>query len=115
LPGALLRNVGTRFICKNVGIAPASNKFPLSRPSYSIPIAHADGRFYCPPDELKRLEDNEQIVFRYLDNPNGSVGDVAGICDETGRIVAMMPHPERAADPALRNTDGVEILHALLS
>ncbi len=115
LSGALLRNESTRFICKNVEIFPASNKLSLKNASYTIPIAHADGRYYCSPDELKRMEDNGQIVFRYKNNPNGSVGDVAGICNAAGNVVAMMPHPERAADPALSNTDGVEILHALMS
>ena len=115
LPGALLRNVSTRFVCKNVEVIPASGRMALRKNRYTLPIAHADGRYYCSADELKRMEDNGQVVFRYQNNPNGSVGDVAGVSNASGNVVAMMPHPERAADPALSNTDGIEILRALLS
>jgi phosphoribosylformylglycinamidine synthase len=126
LPGILRMNTCGHFVCQNQYIRPATWQSPLThaladRP-YKIPIAHAEGNFYCDDEELRRLEDEERILFRYCDsegrrstgsNPNGSVADIAGICNAGRNVLGLMPHPERAADPLLRNTDGAALLDAL--
>lgn len=126
LPGALLRNDSTRFICKNVYIKPESTFSSAQLPSkaYQIPIAHGEGNFYCDAETLSKLEQNGQIWFRYCEasgkstpesNPNGSLQNIAGICNARKNVFGMMPHPERAADDYLNNTDGAEILRAFAS
>ncbi|GAB4419073.1 MAG: phosphoribosylformylglycinamidine synthase subunit PurQ [Bacteroidia bacterium] len=127
LDGALLHNVSTNFVCRNVHIRPVSTSAlltaSLERRAYQVPIAHAEGNYYCAPDDLLRLQDGDQILFQYCDaagnvggeaNPNGSLADIAGVCDAGKRVFGMMPHPERATDPLLGNTDGFQILHSLL-
>jgi phosphoribosylformylglycinamidine synthase len=127
LPGVLRLNVGGMFICDNVYIRPQGQANLLTASledrAYKIPIAHAEGNYFCTPDTLKALEDNGQILFRYCNaagevggnaNPNGSLADIAGVCNAAGNVFGMMPHPERAADPLVRNTDGLPILQALL-
>jgi len=88
-----------------------------------IPIAHGDGNYFTDEETLKRLEDNQQIVFRYCDssgnvsaesNPNGSISNIAGIINEQGNVMGMMPHPERASDPVLRHTDGRKIFDSIV-
>jgi phosphoribosylformylglycinamidine synthase len=126
LEGALLHNDSMRFICRNVFIRPASRNNLLTAPledrAYKIPIAHAEGNFYCTREVLEKLEDKEQILFRYCDaegkvnpesNPNGSLANIAGICNEGRNVFGMMPHPERACDPMLGNIDGKYLLEAL--
>ncbi len=128
LPGVLLRNRTLRFACKYVRlrVENATTRF-TSRCNegeiLQIPIAHGDGNFFTDPETLKRLEDQGQIVFRYCDragavtdeaNPNGSLGNIAGIKNEPGNVIGMMPHPERACDPILGHTDGQVVFRSLI-
>ena len=92
--------------------------------AYKIPIAHGDGRFYAPDDQLKEIYDNGQIIFKYCtqqavvtleSNPNGSLDSIAGISNRTKNVMGMMPHPERAADAALSNTDGMSVFESILN
>jgi len=120
LPGALLHNTSHRFICKNVHVIPGSSSNPITQTliptkALKIPIAHGEGRYTTDNDQLKRLQDNEQIIFRYCNedgqmgdefNPNGSMNDIAGVCNDNKNVFGMMPHPERASDSLLGNTDG---------
>lgn len=127
LPGALLHNNNHKFICRNSFILPQTyNSFATSllkkdKP-YKIPIAHGEGRFFAADDLLKSIKDNDQVLFRYCDekgnisqqaNPNGSVDNIAGICNKERNVIGMMPHPERAADQALLNTDGIAIFESV--
>lgn len=128
VPGALVRNTDQKFICKNVYIKPESNELLPTRSldvnkAYKIPVAHGEGRFYTDPDTLQRINDNGQVMFRYCDaygvvaegtNCNGSLQNIAGVSNEQRNVFGMMPHPERAADPDLGNTDGLQIFQSLL-
>lgn len=129
LPGALLQNTNQRFTCKNQYIKPVSNttlltaKLDMSKP-YNIPIAHAEGQFFADKDTLNQLNENDQVMFRYCDaqgnindeaNPNGSLENIAGICNTGKNVFGMMPHPERAADMELGNVDGKEIFDSILA
>ena len=128
LPGALLRNANQKFICKNVFLKPMTNNSPLTADldltqPLKIPIAHAEGRYYADDATLQKLVANDQILFKYCDencnftegsNPNGSLLDIAGICNEGRNVFGMMPHPERAAEAELGNTDGRLMLESLL-
>ncbi len=127
LPGALLHNVHHQFVCKNVYIRAENNDTILTTSiakgkALKIPIAHGEGNFFADDKTMKRLSENGQILFRYCDeegnvhpniNPNGTKDNIAGICNETKNVFGMMPHPERAADPVLGNTDGLAILESL--
>ena len=110
LPGALLKNAGGRFIdawvdLKLVGRdSEWSKNFPER--SVRLPVAHGDGRFHASPDEVKKLFDNGRVWFTYIDNPNGSVDNIAGVMNETGKIVGLMPHPERAIFDWMGSLDG---------
>lgn len=129
LDGALLHNDNQKFICKNVYLKPASDNTRMTKEldpnkTYKIPIAHGEGRFYASDEVMKRLEDNGQVLFRYVDqegnatsevNPNGSLNNIAGICNAGRNVFGMMPHPERAADGELANTDGVAMFRSLLN
>ncbi len=112
LPGALIRNQSLRFNDGWVELkAAASNKnfasgFALGA-SAKLPVAHADGRYMVEDDELKQLEDNNQIWFRYRDNPNGSMADIAGVSNRSGNVAALMPHPERAMAVWMGGMDGL--------
>ncbi len=117
LPGALLRNVNQQFICKNIYIRGEADNV------YKIPIAHGEGRYYADEQTLNKLEANNQVIFRYCDengkindeaNPNGSVNNIAGICNDNRNVFGMMPHPERACSDLLGNTDGRQIIKDLL-
>jgi phosphoribosylformylglycinamidine synthase len=128
LPGALLPNNTQKFICKNVYLLPDSKTSYLthylsSEKPLKIPIAHADGRYYADEQTLVELRKNDQILFRYCDdtgvvsaqtNPNGSVDNIAGVCNVKKNVYGMMPHPERAADAELNNCDGLRIFESLL-
>jgi phosphoribosylformylglycinamidine synthase len=119
LPGALLQNIHQKFICKNIFMKHASSA-PLK-----IPIAHGDGRYFAHETILEELEKNNQILFQYClpptteeifennYNPNGSLQDIAGICNKQGNVMGMMPHPERAASEKLGNTDGLKVFQLL--
>jgi phosphoribosylformylglycinamidine synthase len=125
--GALLHNSNQRFICKNVFLKPVSKSAAITKSltenSYKIPIAHGEGRFYANDSIVKSLEDNDQILFKYSDetgqiqdefNPNGSLKNIAGISNKSKNVFGMMPHPERASDSLLSNTDGKALFLSLL-
>lgn len=128
LPGALTRNKNLRFVCKHVNIRLEKNSSPYLKSLkpgeiYNIPIAHGEGCFYIDEDGLKKLQDNEQILFKYVDdhgnptedaNPNGSVENIAGIINKEGNVIGMMPHPERAIESLLGSNDGKIILKAIV-
>jgi phosphoribosylformylglycinamidine synthase len=128
LEGALLHNDQQKFICKNTFIKPASNSTAITKglelqKAYKIPIAHGEGRFFAPDDMLKKIQDNDQIIFNYCaadgsiddaSNPNGSLLNIAGITNAGKNVFGMMPHPERAADHLLANEDGKAIFESLL-
>ncbi|MFN4144777.1 MAG: phosphoribosylformylglycinamidine synthase subunit PurQ [Runella sp.] len=126
VPGVLLRNTSQKYICRNVYLMPQSKTTLLTaglpQQPLKIPIAHGDGRYFADADTLKSLNDNDQVLFRYCDptgliteaaNPNGSLENIAGVTNATKNVFGMMPHPERAADEALGNTDGRLILEQI--
>lgn len=118
LPGALLRNSQQQFVCKNIFVKDQQDHI------YKLPVAHGEGRFYADEKTLDELEQNGQVLLRYCDkqgnstpesNPNGSIRNIAGICNETRNVFGMMPHPERACSPQLANTDGQSIFKLLFT
>jgi phosphoribosylformylglycinamidine synthase subunit PurQ / glutaminase len=128
LPGALVRNRDLHFICDRVSLRVEQTRLPWTQ-AYApgavivLPIAHGEGRYYAEPDTLKELEDNDQVMFRYCSatgelseaaNPNGSLNQIAGICNRQGNVLGMMPHPERAADPVLGGCDGLKLFEGVL-
>ena len=120
LPGALLPNVGLRFVCRQVNIAVTQADTPFTRACgdlevLSIPVKHTTGRYYAPDVELERMEAHGQIVLRYLHdgNPNGSSNDIAGVCNEAGNVMGLMPHPEHAVDPLTGSTDGLALFASM--
>jgi phosphoribosylformylglycinamidine synthase I len=129
LPGALVRNKTIHFICKFVNLRVENADTPFTNQCefgqvLRIPIAHNDGRYFCDKETLRRLERNGQIVFRYCTpdgevteeaNPNGSVGNIAGIVNEKRNVLGMMPHPERASERLLGSEDGLFIWRSILS
>ncbi|OUM94402.1 MAG: phosphoribosylformylglycinamidine synthase I [Thermobacillus sp. ZCTH02-B1] len=122
LPGALLRNRDLKFHCHSTLLEVVNNETPFTR-EYAkgeiidIPIAHGEGNYYCDEETLARLEANGQVVFRYKkgENPNGSVNDIAGVCNERRNVVGMMPHPERAVSELLGSVDGRRMFTSVLS
>ena len=128
LPGALMRNAGLKFICRNVDmtVATADSLFTAkyaAGQAVSIPVAHNDGNYFADPDTLDRLEGEDRVAFRYsdadgkvteADNPNGSVRNIAGILSENRRVLGFMPHPENATDPLLGGTDGVPMFQGIV-
>jgi phosphoribosylformylglycinamidine synthase subunit PurQ / glutaminase len=129
LPGALLRNASQKFICKNTWLKTMTNNSALTADldltkAYKIPIAHAEGRYYADDATLQNLVKNDQILFKYCDqnggftegaNPNGTLLDIAGICNAERNVFGMMPHPERASETALGNVDGRFMFESLLN
>ena len=119
LPGALTRNRDLHFICEDAELSVASNRSAwlrgYSEGSLTLPIAHGEGRYQCSDDTLKQLQDDEAIALRYSTNPNGSVDDIAGVTSRDGNVLGLMPHPERACDPATGGIDGRAMLQALLN
>ena len=121
LPGAMMRNKNLHFICKYVKIQVENINTPFtnlckSRQILKIPIAHNDGNYYADKETLKALKKNKQIIFRYLPpNPNGSIDDIAGICNEAGNILGMMPHPERASEALLGSENGKLIFSSIVN
>lgn len=128
LPGALVRNRDLHFICDRVPLKVERNDLAWTQgyqkdQVITIPIAHGEGSYYADDNTLKELEDNAQVLFRYCDasgnvtpesNPNGSLNNIAGICNRQGNVLGMMPHPERAADSALGAVDGLALFEGLL-
>lgn len=120
LPGALQKNVGLKFRCEMAELRVETTRSALTCDSTAgdvlrIPINHFEGNYTCSPEVLAELEDQDRVVFRYVENPNGSMDDIAGICNESGNVVGLMPHPERASHPLLGSTDGRVLLGSLLS
>ena len=128
LPGALLHNTNHKFICKNVYLNPTTKNSLVtnqySESAIKIPIAHGEGRFHADEKTLNQIVKNDQILFKYCDekgivtkeaNPNGSLLNIAGICNKNRNVFGMMPHPERASDTELNNTDGKILFKSILN
>jgi phosphoribosylformylglycinamidine synthase I len=129
LPGAMLHNAGIDFRCEWVHLRTESTRTAFTNAAavddvLRLPIAHGEGNYHAPPELLARLQDEDRVVFRYCDengqpapgaNPNGSVDDIAGICNEARNVVGLMPHPERASEPDLGSADGRVFWDSLLS
>lgn len=119
LPGALQKNRGLKFLCASVQVRVETTSTPLTSECsvgqvLRIPINHFEGNYTCDPETLARLRDEDRVVVRYVENPNGSIDDIAGICNDTRNVVGLMPHPERAIHELLGSTDGVPMLRSLL-
>jgi phosphoribosylformylglycinamidine synthase len=120
LPGVLMRNKGLSFICDAVNVRLESTRTPFTRKgkkaaNYRIPIAHMEGNYFIDDGGLKKLQDNDQIVFRYAsENPNGAIDNIAGICNKQGNVLGLMPHPERVCHADLGGTDGKFFFESLL-
>jgi phosphoribosylformylglycinamidine synthase subunit PurQ / glutaminase len=119
LPGALQRNAGLRFICAPTEVKVVSSRSVLTRDlepgrALQIPINHYEGNYICDERTLAGLIDGDQIVLSYRENPNGSVDDIAGVCNVAGNVVGLMPHPERASNLLLGSEDGRLLIHSLL-
>jgi phosphoribosylformylglycinamidine synthase subunit PurQ / glutaminase len=126
LPGAMLRNANLHFHCEHVHVRVEQTDTPFTRACSTvrplkIPIAHGEGNYYAEPDVLARLEKNRQVIFRYVDaagqatpaaNPNGSLNNIAGICNEGRNVVGLMPHPERACELAVGSADGLVLFES---
>ena len=120
LPGALQKNRGLKFLCTTVELVVASTRSVLTSEATTgdvlrVPINHFEGNYTCSPATLDALRAEERIVLRYVRNPNGSLDDIAGICNEGRNVVGLMPHPERACDPLLGSEDGRPLLRSLLA
>jgi phosphoribosylformylglycinamidine synthase len=120
LPGALQKNAGLRFLCQEVSLRVASSSSVLTSEvevgtELRIPINHFSGNYTCSAEVLERLRANEQIVLRYVRNPNGSIDDIAGVSNEAGNVVGLMPHPERASSALLGSEDGLPLLASVLA
>ena len=122
LPGALLPNMGRRFVCRQVVVEVANAESPFTRAcepgqALSIPVKHTTGRFYAPPDDLRRLEAEGQVVLRYRagHNPNGSAGDIAAVANRGGNVMGLMPHPEHAVDPLTGSADGGKLFESVVA
>jgi len=119
LPGALQKNAGLKFLCRPERLRVEGGGTALSTgvevgTELTIPINHFEGNYTCEPETLAELRSDDRVVFRYVDNPNGSVDDIAGICSAGRNVVGLMPHPERASHALLGSTDGVPLLRSLL-
>jgi phosphoribosylformylglycinamidine synthase len=119
LPGALIRNKNLKFMCRTVGLE-VVNPHTMFSSLYEkgevirLPIAHGEGNYYCDEATLAKLKAENRIVFKYQNNPNGSVADIAGIINEKGNVLGMMPHPERAVDALLGNVSGLRLFQSIL-
>ncbi len=119
LPGVLLTNESLRFVCRQVEIEVLTTDSAFTNrcaagERLSIPVKHHDGRYFAPPELRKELEANDQVLFRYSDgqNPNGSLNDIAGVCNSGRNVVGLMPHPEYAVDPLSGSTDGLKLFQS---
>jgi len=129
LPGAMLKNKGLKYVCQHVSIRVESSATPFtsslqSGQVLSIPIGHMEGNFFCDDSTLRELEEHQQIIFRYCTpdgeiteaaNPNGSLSNIAGICNRSRNVLGMMPHPERASEPLLSSIDGLMIFDSMVN
>ncbi|MFQ3544261.1 phosphoribosylformylglycinamidine synthase subunit PurQ [Halobacillus rhizosphaerae] len=120
LPGAMLSNQHLKFMChyETLVVENAETLFTNHyqvKEEIDIPIAHGDGNYYCDDETLQQLRDHKQIVFTYKNNPNGSVGDIAGITNQQGNVLGMMPHPERAVEQLIGNDDGLRLFQSILT
>ena len=120
LPGALIRNRGLKFICRQVELRTETSRSPFtSRIEQGrilrVPIAHGEGCYYAEDRTLDELEAEDRVVFRYVDNPNGSLRDIAGILNAQRNVMGMMPHPERASDPLMGSTDGLPVFESMVA
>lgn len=129
LPGIMLKNKSLQFVCKDVYLSIVNDNSVFTRDISSdkvlkIPVAHGEGNYYADEVTLKSIDENNQIIFRYtsaegivneVDNPNGSVKNIAGIINKTGNVLGMMPHPERSCDPVLGKTDGQLIFRSVIN
>jgi phosphoribosylformylglycinamidine synthase len=120
LPGALQKNAGLAFVCDTVTLEVVTTGSALTRlatpgAELRIPINHFEGNYICDPETLRQLRDEDRVILRYVDNPNGSIDDIAGITSPAGNVVGLMPHPERASDLLLGSDDGVVLLQSLLA
>jgi phosphoribosylformylglycinamidine synthase len=127
LPGVLLKNRDQKFICEHVNVRVEHTETPFSSAYQTgqvlrLPIAHGDGNYFCDDATLQQLESNQQIIFRYCDaageitdaaNPNGSLHNIAGVCNANRNVLGLMPHPERAAEDVLNSHDGLAMFHSL--
>jgi phosphoribosylformylglycinamidine synthase I len=120
LPGALVRNQGLHFVCKTVNLRVETTHSPFTAGAekgqvLNLPVAHGEGCYIADERTLDELESDDRIAFRYLDNPNGSMRDIAGVLNAGRNVIGMMPHPERAADPLMGSTDGLVVLESMIS
>lgn len=120
LPGAMKRNEGLKFICRQVELKVMNNETMFTADFHkdeiiTIPIAHGEGNYFCDAETLKSLKENNQIIFTYQGhNPNGSIEQIAGIMNERGNVLGMMPHPERSVDPLLGGADGLKLFQSIV-
>jgi phosphoribosylformylglycinamidine synthase len=119
VPGALQKNAGLKFLCTTVRLRVETTTTCLTSEAtvgdvLRIPINHFEGNYTCDPETLAQLRDEDRIVVRYVENPNGSVDDIAGVCNEGRNVVGLMPHPERACHALVGSTDGAVLLRSLL-
>ena len=120
LPGALLRNKGLKYVCKPISLTVANGQTRFTsgyqgQREVVMTQGNGDGNYFADPETLARIEGEGQVVFRYVDNPNGSANDIAGLQNARGNVLGMMPHPERAADPLLGSADGLPLFRSLLA
>jgi phosphoribosylformylglycinamidine synthase subunit PurQ / glutaminase len=120
LPGALMRNKGLRYVCKTIELVTATTDSPFTHTldrgqRLRVPIAHGEGCYTADNATLDRLEAEDRVVFRYAENPNGSMRDIAGILNEQRNVMGMMPHPERVSDPLMPGTDGLQVFQSMLA
>ncbi|MFW6232911.1 MAG: phosphoribosylformylglycinamidine synthase I, partial [Bacteroidota bacterium] len=128
LPGTLLRNKSLHFVCKDVYLRVMNNKTPFTSSLdegsvIKIPVAHGEGNYFAEPDTIRELEENNRVIFKYSDasgnitesmNPNGSVNNIAGITNDKGNVLGMMPHPERYSDKQLGCDDGLAVFRSIM-
>ena len=119
LPGALLRNAQLKYVCKPIELTIANRRTRFTtaygdQETVWMTQGNGDGNFFADAETLKRIEDKDQVVFRYVENPNGSVNDIAGIVNEAGNVLGMMPHPDRAFEPELGSADGAPLFKSLV-
>jgi phosphoribosylformylglycinamidine synthase len=118
LPGALVRNANLKFVCRPVALEVATSNSPFTHQAFkgqrlTLPVAHGEGCYIADEKNLDELQAEDRITLKYLDNPNGSLRNIAGILNEQRNVMGMMPHPERVADPLMGGTDGLTILQSL--
>ena len=119
LPGTLRRNEKLKFMCRQVELVVENNETMFTTgyekgQVITVPIAHGEGNYYCDQETYESLKNNNQIIFRYQNNPNGSLDDIAGIVNEKGNVLGMMPHPERAVDTLLGSADGLQLFRSIV-